>query len=178
MGEEDKEVAAYEAAEAIRRDILKRPLKVAEGSIRTLTKAFEQHAAYTSADALRAAHTNRSGGLMSSDVVEQSNSLLKILNDNALLVHRWREKLFELLTLPVEAENEEVPLPGQGQEVENPEEEYYAKALQAQGESEYCLTPLLTRSRGISHGIRGCHCGSEGCVIEHGHPADRNRNAA
>lgn len=137
MGEEDKEVAAYEAAEAIRKDILKRPLEVAEKSITTLTLAFEQHPAYTNADDLRAADTKCAGGLLSTDVIEQSNSLLSILNDNALLVHRWRDKLYELLTGPVEAENEEVPLPGQGQEVENPEDEYYAKALQAQGESEW-----------------------------------------
>lgn len=104
-----------------------------------MTKAFAQHPAYQSADELQAAETNRAGGLQSADAIEQSNSLLKILNDNALLVHRWREKLYELLTLPVEAEDEDVPLPGQGQDVENPEEEYYAKALQAQGESECCV---------------------------------------
>lgn len=140
MGDEDKEVAAYEAAEAIRKDILKRPLAFADRSITTLTKAFEQHPAYTCADDLHTTNTNRRGGLLSSDVIEQSNSLLKILNDNALLVHSWRQKLYELLTGPVEAPNEEVPLPGEGQQVENPDDEYYAKALEAQGEIEAYLT--------------------------------------
>ncbi|CAK9783442.1 hypothetical protein CC85DRAFT_282178 [Cutaneotrichosporon oleaginosum] len=140
MADEDKEVAAYEAAEAIRKDILRRPLQITEGSINMLEKAFEQHPAYTNARDLCATETKRAGGILSADVIEQSNSLLKILNDNALLVHSWREKLYELLTGPVEAVDEEVPLPGHGQNVENPEEEYYAKALQAQGEIEAYLT--------------------------------------
>ncbi|BEI82473.1 hypothetical protein CcaverHIS002_0303410 [Cutaneotrichosporon cavernicola] len=140
MLDEGREVAGYEAAEAIRREILKRPLEIAERSITTLATAFEQHPAYARADDLRSSNTNHLGGLLSSNVIEQSNSLLKILNDNALLVHSWRQKLYELLTGPVEAPNEEVPLPGEGQEVENPDEEYYAKALQAQGEIEAYLT--------------------------------------
>lgn len=164
LGEEDKEIEAYQAADTIRKEILKRPLRIAEASITSLSTALERHPAYSSADELRSTETNRSGGILSAGVVDQSNSLLAILNDNGLLVHRWREKLFELLTLPVEAETEDIPPPGQGQDVENPDEEYYAKALQAQGESELRaeLVAVLTTSRGVSHCVRGGDCRQEG----------------
>jgi E3 ubiquitin-protein ligase SHPRH len=50
-------------------------------------------------------------------------------------VYSWRSKIIELLASPIESE----ALPEQGTNVEDPEAEYYAQALQAQGEIEAYL---------------------------------------
>jgi len=54
---------------------------------------------------------------------------------SAELVYSWRSKIIELLSSPIESE---APVE-QETEIENPEAEYYAQALQAQGEIEAYL---------------------------------------
>lgn len=65
-----------------------------------------------------------------------SNPACTSADDSAVLVFNWRNKVVDLLKLPLEAEEDKVPAAGQGQDVENPEEEYYAEALKAQGDGE------------------------------------------
>jgi E3 ubiquitin-protein ligase SHPRH len=45
-----------------------------------------------------------------------------------------------LLKSPIEAESD-LPAPSEGQEVEDPEKEYYAQALKAQGEGKLTALP-------------------------------------
>jgi E3 ubiquitin-protein ligase SHPRH len=56
------------------------------------------------------------------------------------LVYNWRAKIIELLKSPIEAESD-LPAPSEGQEVEDPEKEYYAQALKAQGEGKLTALP-------------------------------------
>jgi E3 ubiquitin-protein ligase SHPRH len=58
-----------------------------------------------------------------------------MLTPSALLVYNWREKIIELLKSPIDAEKD-LPASGEEQDVVDPEEEYYAKALKAQGQGE------------------------------------------
>lgn len=132
--EEESEVQAYQNAENIRREILARPLKAAERVVQAMSDAVAHRGAITSLAELQTKDTRRSGGLMSGDIVAQTNSLLKILNDNGVLVFNWRNKVVELLKTPIEAKDDAVPGVGEGQDIENPDEEYYAEALKAQGD--------------------------------------------
>ncbi|TXT06109.1 hypothetical protein VHUM_03582 [Vanrija humicola] len=137
---EDKEVLAYKTAEAVRKDILARPLKIAGRQAESMIAVIERSPALSSMSELQTIDTRRSGGLASGSTIGEINSLLKILNDNAVLVFNWRNKVVDLLKLPLEADEDKVPDVGQGQDVENPEEEYYAEALKAQGDVEAYLT--------------------------------------
>jgi len=53
------------------------------------------------------------------------------------LVFQWRRKIIQLLSSPVETDSVDPAVVGKGQEVENPEAEFYAEALKAQGDGEY-----------------------------------------
>lgn len=55
----------------------------------------------------------------------------------ALLVWNWRQKIRALLASPIESEA--LPDAEEGVDVEDPEKEHYAQALQAQGEVEAYL---------------------------------------
>lgn len=138
--EEDAEVVAYKMAEDLRKDILARPLKLAYKYVEGMCKTMEEHPAIESLDNLYTSNTRYRGGISTHDAVIEANALLRILNDNASLVFNWRAKVIKLLQTPLEAEEDAVPAPGQGQDVENPEEEYYAEALKAQGDVEAYLT--------------------------------------
>ena len=61
---------------------------------------------------------------------------------SALLVFNWREKIIELLKCPIEAEKD-LPADGEEQEVVDPEKEYYAQALQVQGQGKSHFATLL-----------------------------------
>jgi E3 ubiquitin-protein ligase SHPRH len=63
--------------------------------------------------------------------------LLGLADISGLLVYSWRRKIIELLSSPVEAEGDLPEDPGQ--DVENPENEYYNQALQAQGDGTYAM---------------------------------------
>jgi E3 ubiquitin-protein ligase SHPRH len=51
---------------------------------------------------------------------------------SALLVYSWREKIIELLKSPIDAES--AATDDDGVDVVDPEKEYYAQALKAQGQ--------------------------------------------
>jgi hypothetical protein len=70
------------------------------------------------------------------------------LTDSALLVFNWREKIIELLKSPIDAEKD-LPASGEGQDVVDPENEYYAQALKAQGQGGSQIKSKLMSSRGI-----------------------------
>lgn len=72
------------------------------------------------------------------------------LTDSALLVFNWREKIIELLKSPIDAEKD-LPASGEEQDVVDPEEEYYAKALKAQGQGEFYIIDKLMSSRGVPY---------------------------
>jgi hypothetical protein len=76
------------------------------------------------------------------------------LTGSALLVFNWREKIIELLKSPIDAEKD-LPTSGEGQDVVDPENEYYAQALKAQGQGEFYIIGKLMSSRGIPY----CICG-------------------
>lgn len=134
--EEELEVLAYQNAENIRREILARPLKAAERVVTAMSETLSGDGAVKTLGDLRTEDTRRKGGILSNDLISQANSLLKILNDNAVLVFTWRQKVVELLEQPIEAKEEAVPAVGEGQDVENPDQEYYAEALRSQGDCE------------------------------------------
>lgn len=134
MNQEAQEVAAYATAEHLRKEILSRPLKHANASVDTLRGHVQNHSALSSLDELVMTNTRLRGGLQTADAVEQANSLLRILNDNATLVFSWREKIVELLSKAIDAE-EKAPA-SDGQDVVDPDKEYYAEALQDQGEGK------------------------------------------
>jgi len=70
------------------------------------------------------------------------------LTRSALLVFNWREKIIELLKSPIEAEKD-LPVSGEEQDVVDPENEYYAQALKAQGQGEFEDMSKLMSSRGL-----------------------------
>ncbi|KAL1409743.1 hypothetical protein Q8F55_003740 [Vanrija albida] len=138
--DEEKEVVAYKAAEVLRKDILARPLKIAGRQVEAMITSIQRAPAISTITELQTTDTRRVGGLASVSTIGEVNGLLKILNDNAVLVFNWRSKVIDLLNLPLEAEEDKVPAVGQGQDVENPDQEYYAEALKAQGDVEAYLT--------------------------------------
>ncbi|EIW68737.1 hypothetical protein TREMEDRAFT_71902 [Tremella mesenterica DSM 1558] len=138
--EEEQEVAAYNQAETIRREVLSRPLQQSVSSISQLSQALKKSTVLSLTDLQTDTLTPRPrGGIETSTLTAQTTELLKILDGNAVLIVEWRKKIVELLSTPVESETTDVPGVGQGQNVENPEKEYYAEALNAQGEVEAYL---------------------------------------
>lgn len=81
------------------------------------------------------------------------------LTDSALLVFNWREKIIELLKSPIDGEKD-LPASGDEQDVVDPEQEYYAQALKAQGQGESQVMNKLICSRGIPHCLCRRHCRS------------------
>ena len=81
------------------------------------------------------------------------------LTDSALLVFNWREKIIELLKSPIDAEKD-LPASGEGQDVVDPENEYYAQALKAQGQGELITMHKLMSSRGIPDRLCRRYCRS------------------
>lgn len=79
------------------------------------------------------------------------------------MVFNWRKKIIDLLSSPIDVDPTDVP-EGQGQEVENPEAEYYAEALKAQGEGKSGSKTLMgfnelkINSGGISYCVRRSCC--------------------
>jgi len=67
------------------------------------------------------------------------------LTNSALLVFNWREKIIELLKSPIDAEKD-LPASGDEQDVVDPEQEYYAQALKAQGQGKFEAMSRLTAS--------------------------------
>ncbi|WVR04446.1 hypothetical protein IAU60_001449 [Kwoniella sp. DSM 27419] len=137
--EQEKEVECYAQADLIRKEILKRPLHSANRSVGTLQRHLRHTVTVRDVAELQTENTDIRTGILSNDYIEQVNNLLSIMNDNAYLVFEWRAKIIALLASPVEAENPEPLAPGEGTDVENPEAEYYAEALKAQGEVEAYL---------------------------------------
>jgi hypothetical protein len=91
------------------------------------------------------------------------------LTDSALLVFSWREKIIELLKSPIDAEKD-LPASGEGQDVVDPENEYYAQALKAQGQGEFKPMDKLMSSRGVPNRICRRHRRSSRWVILESQP--------
>ncbi|WRT65006.1 uncharacterized protein IL334_001947 [Kwoniella shivajii] len=134
--QEEEEVNCYAQADLIRKEILRRPLQTANMSVQYLQRQLEHTAAIHDVTELQTEETSTRGGMLSNDIITQANELLEILNDNAYLVFDWRAKILALLSSPIDADTADQRAPGEGQDVEDPEAEYYAEALKAQGEVE------------------------------------------
>ncbi|WVQ97832.1 hypothetical protein IAU59_004947 [Kwoniella sp. CBS 9459] len=137
--QEAEEIHCYAEADVIRKEILQLPLNRANLSVQMLEKAMSARAAVQDVSDLQTEETAHRGGLLSGSIITQVNDLLEILNDNAYLVFEWRAKILALLSSPIEAETDQDGPPEQGTEVKDPEKEYYAEALKAQGEVEAYL---------------------------------------
>jgi E3 ubiquitin-protein ligase SHPRH len=70
----------YEAAEQIRKDILARPLHIANTNVGILAKMLAQNPSLKSSSELQTKHVNLQGAILSDDIIRQSNELLQILN--------------------------------------------------------------------------------------------------
>nr|ODN87625.1 hypothetical protein L203_03405 [Cryptococcus depauperatus CBS 7841] len=130
----DKEVYAYAQADNIRNEILAKPLLNANMSIVQLRKSLERHPIVNQLQELQIDAIGGNGGILSSHLVSQVAGLLKIMNDTAYLIFHWRKEIIDLLSSPIDASGD-IP-ESTNQEVESPEADYYAKALQAQGKVE------------------------------------------
>ncbi len=73
-------VNCYGQADDLRKEILARPLMVANTSKGKLQQALKQIRAIETVDELQTSETNLRGGLLSDDFAEQANSLLSIMN--------------------------------------------------------------------------------------------------
>nr|XP_019047438.1 E3 ubiquitin-protein ligase SHPRH [Kwoniella bestiolae CBS 10118]OCF26368.1 E3 ubiquitin-protein ligase SHPRH [Kwoniella bestiolae CBS 10118] len=139
LKQQDEEINCYAQADLIRKEILKQPLKGANLSVEYLQRQLGHTAAVHDVNELKTGATNNRGGILSNDIINQLNDLLEIMNDNAYLIFDWRAKIIALLSSPIEGENVENAEAGQNTEVEDPEQEFYAEALKAQGEVEAYL---------------------------------------
>jgi E3 ubiquitin-protein ligase SHPRH len=135
LKEVDQEVEAYDKALGLRKEILARPLKHANTAVDGMCATLTKTSALDELDELLMGNTRLEGAIHTAEAVDKASSLLRILNDNATLVFSWREKIIELLKRPLDAEDN-APGLGEGQEVEDPDKEYYAEALKSQGEGE------------------------------------------
>lgn len=70
----------YEQAEAVRKEILARPLEIANSSVGKLQIALKRSRAIETVAELQTGNTQSRGGLLSADAIDQANDLLKILN--------------------------------------------------------------------------------------------------
>jgi hypothetical protein len=56
---------------------------------------------------------------------------------SAVLVYGWRSKIMELLANPIDPEATDVFQPEEGTKILDPDKEYYAEALKAQGDGMF-----------------------------------------
>ena len=75
-----KLVQCYEKAEDIRRQLLERPLLIANSSVGSLQRSLKLSRAVDSVRQLQTDHTDTKSGFLSNSTVSQANDLLKILN--------------------------------------------------------------------------------------------------
>ncbi|WWC67711.1 uncharacterized protein I206_101623 [Kwoniella pini CBS 10737] len=134
--EQEAEIDAYAQADSIRKEILKGPLQTANTSVEFLKGQLRHTSALHDVEELQTDETDNRGGMLSNSIITQANDLLEIMNDNAFLVFEWRAKILALLSSPIDAENNEPLQQGESTDVVDPEAEYYAEALKAQGEVE------------------------------------------
>ncbi|ORY26908.1 SNF2 family N-terminal domain-domain-containing protein [Naematelia encephala] len=138
-GRENEEVECYAEADRTRKEILARALAIGNRAVEQMQVSLNKHPALKSVDELKTDDVKRKGGFLTNDTVSQANELLQIMNDNAELLYHWRKKVISTLSSPIEQDLADMPGIGEGQNVERPEEEFYAQALQAQGEAEAYL---------------------------------------
>lgn len=74
-------VKCYAQAEATRKEILARPLRLANASVDKLKQKLQDQRAIESVADLQTQETDRRGGILSEDPITQSNELLKLLNE-------------------------------------------------------------------------------------------------
>ena len=73
-------VNCYEQADALRKEILTRPLASANSSVLQLQKALQHLRAIEAVSELQSKENGIRGGLLSDDTIGQAKSLLKILD--------------------------------------------------------------------------------------------------
>ncbi|KAK8846763.1 hypothetical protein IAR55_005851 [Kwoniella newhampshirensis] len=102
LKEVDAEVECYAQADTVRKEILRIPLQSANMSVELLENSMARTSAVHEVLELQTKDIRFRGGVLSNDVAEQANNLLKILNDNAVLVFEWRAKILALLSSPID----------------------------------------------------------------------------
>lgn len=80
----DHSVACYEQAEETRKEILARSLRIANTSVDVLQRNSAVAQAVQSVDDLQTDETNWKAGILSHDPINQSNELLKIMNEKCV----------------------------------------------------------------------------------------------
>ena len=73
-------VHCYAQADAVRTEILRRPLAYANASVVKLEQALQRSCAVTKVTDLQTSDKRSRGGILSSDAIGQANNLLEILN--------------------------------------------------------------------------------------------------
>ncbi len=79
-GLSDNTVNCYEEADAVRKEILTRPLAFANAWVSQLQRVLQNTRAVEGVSELQTKVTETRGGLLSNDAIAKANSLLKILN--------------------------------------------------------------------------------------------------
>jgi hypothetical protein len=74
-------VHCYATADEIRKEILAGPLKQTNLSVEQMQRALQRGSAINELSDLQTKRTTNRGGIITSDVCEQINNLLQILND-------------------------------------------------------------------------------------------------
>ncbi len=75
-----RSVSCYAQADAFRKEILTRPLALANSSVAQLDGALERSHAIDEIGELQTEDTKARGGLLSNNTIVQANELLKIMN--------------------------------------------------------------------------------------------------
>lgn len=144
----DELVNCYTQADMVRKEILARPLMIANASVEKVKAKLSETSAALQLRDLQTKETKRRPGILSDEPINQSNDLLKIMNEkyglprllssmltilSALLIYNWRNKIVELLTTPIDLGGDSLDITEET-DVVDPEKEQYAEALKAQGE--------------------------------------------
>ena len=74
-------VEYYDKAEAVRKEIFTQPLKASNASIAKLESKLAASSSIQSVSELQTEETGRVGGILSQEILEQSNELLDIMNE-------------------------------------------------------------------------------------------------
>ncbi|KAK2460408.1 hypothetical protein APHAL10511_007573 [Amanita phalloides] len=120
------ETLAYDAAEAIRRDLLKASEREASRAMVELEQEATEER-IPEGSLLIEIPLFEQGGIRTYDLMEEGNDIVEVLNDQSTLLWEWRTHITELLTEPLSNSNSEAD----GRE--------YQRNLDNQGEAETYL---------------------------------------
>ncbi|EGN92623.1 hypothetical protein SERLA73DRAFT_79438 [Serpula lacrymans var. lacrymans S7.3] len=128
----ESEDAAYEAAEKIRKDLLKATEESATRAMAYLKLHATGSGVNEKALMIQTPYIDN-GGIRTAHLFEEANEIIEyILNEQTTLLWQWRTRIHTLLTEKLSAGNDEAD----GQE--------YSRTLETQGDAEICLQAYAT----------------------------------